>query len=188
MSARTSGAGGLTASGTGQGLLKVAGQNEAMQNTAIYNGSFPGRDTLGYLLGTWQVTRVIDDRRAGITGSFDGTTVVAGPPGADLLAPGARARYTETGTLRYGTHTGPARRSLDATRLAGGAVLLAFLNGVPYIELDLSSGVCERRHPCAQDTYDSTIVVRSPDVLEERWLVRGPAKDYSAVTTLRRVR
>ena len=158
-----------------------------MPNTAIYNGSSTGVDTLQYLLGTWQVTRLIDDRRAGITASFNGTAVVAGTPGADLAAPGARARYTETGTLRYGAHTGPASRSLDATRLAGGAVLLSFLNGLPYIELDLSTGVCERRHPCAEDTYDSTIVVRSAGVLEERWLVRGPAKDYSAVTTLRRV-
>jgi hypothetical protein len=151
------------------------------------NGSSLRLDTLGYLLGTWQVTRVIDDRRAGITGSFEGVAVLAGSPGADLLAPGARAHYTETGTLRYGTHTGPARRSLGATRLDGGAVLLSFPNGLPYIELDLSTGVCERRHPCGEDIYDSAMVVHSADVLEERWLVRGPAKDYSAVTTLRRL-
>jgi hypothetical protein len=152
----------------------------------MHNGSSPVADTLGYLLGTWQVSRAIDDRRAGISGSFDGTAVLAGAPGADLLAPGARARYTETGTLRYGRHTGPAQRTLDATRLESGAVLLSFTNGQPYIELDLSTGVCERRHPCGEDTYDSAMVVRSADVLEERWLVRGPAKDYTAITTLRR--
>jgi hypothetical protein len=163
-------------------------EDTAMQNTAIDNGSSSGVDTLGYLLGTWQVTRLIDDRRAGITASFNGATVIAGTPGADMAAPGAQAQYTETGTLRYGTYTGPAQRSLGATRLPGGAVLLSFTSGLPYIELDLSTGVCERRHPCAEDTYDSTLVVRSADMLEERWLVRGPAKDYSAVTTLRRVR
>ncbi len=153
----------------------------------MHNGSTLVADTLGFLLGTWQVTRTIDDRRAGIGGSFSGTAVLAGSPGADLLAPGARARYTETGTLRYGMHTGPARRSLDVTRLEGGAVLLSFTSGLPYIELDLSTGVCERRHPCAEDTYGSAMLVRSADELEERWLVRGPAKDYSAVTTLRRM-
>jgi hypothetical protein len=150
------------------------------------NGSSPIADTLGFLLGTWLVNRTIDDRRAGIRGSFDGTAVVGGSPGGDLAAPGARARYTETGTLRYAAHTGPAQRLLDATRLPGGAVLLSFTSGQPYIELDLSTGLCERRHPCAADTYDSVILVRSPDELEERWLVRGPAKDYTAVTTLRR--
>jgi hypothetical protein len=166
----------------------AAMQSTALYNgTAIYNGNSPGLDTLGFLIGTWQVTRTIDDRRAGIAGSFSGTAVIAGAPGADLLVPGAGARYAETGTLRYSTHTGPARRSLDVTRCDSGAVLLSFTNGLPYIELDLSTGVCERRHPCAEDTYDSTIVVRSADVMEERWLVRGPAKDYSAITVLRRL-
>lgn len=159
----------------------------AMQNTAIDNGSSPALDTLTYLIGSWQIDRTIDDRRAGVTGSFRGMALVAGGPGAGRPAAGDQARYTETGTLRYGTHTGPAQRSLDVTRLAGGAVLLSFLDGRPYIELDLSTGVCERRHPCGEDTYDSVMVVRSPDELEERWLVRGPAKDYTAVTVLRRV-
>jgi hypothetical protein len=81
------------------------------------NGSTQIADTLGFLLGTWQVTRSIDDRRAGVHGSFHGTAVLAGAPGADLSAPGARARYTETGTLRYGTHTGPAKDYSAVTTL-----------------------------------------------------------------------
>ncbi|MEP7023777.1 MAG: DUF6314 family protein [Actinomycetota bacterium] len=165
-------------------------------------------DTLGFLLGTWQVTRSIDDRRAGVRGSFDGTAVVAGlegagglagssglagtagpagAPGGDLLRPGAQAGYTETGTLRFGMHQGPARRQLTVTRLDGGAVLLSFADGRPYIELDLSTGSCARTHPCRADTYEVTILVRSHDELEERWWVRGPAKDYRAVTTLLRL-
>jgi hypothetical protein len=56
-----------------------------------------------------------------------------------------------------------------------------------YVDLDLRSGTWRSLHPCAEDHYEIVTVVRSPDEVEERWRVRGPAKDYEAVTMLRRL-
>ena len=141
-------------------------------------------DTLDFLIGTWTVERSIDDHRSGISGHFEGTAVLAGLP--QDAASVARAPYQETGELRYGDHAGPARRSLDYVR-RGGAVMLYFTNGRPYVGLDLRSGSWRAEHPCVADLYEVTTIVRTPDELQELWRVRGPDKNYDATTTLRRV-
>jgi hypothetical protein len=58
--------------------------------------------------------------------------------------------------------------------------------GEPFVELDLTSGAWHASHPCGEDRYEISTVVESPDLVREYWRVTGPAKDYSAVTTLRR--
>ena len=57
----------------------------------------------------------------------------------------------------------------------------------PYVDLDLTGGAWDAVHPCGADRYEISTVVRSPDVVQEYWRVQGPEKDYTAVTTLRRV-
>jgi hypothetical protein len=37
------------------------------------------------------------------------------------------------------------------------------------------------------DRYEITTVVKSRDLVEERWRVEGPEKDYDAVMSLERV-
>jgi hypothetical protein len=157
-------------------------------------------DTLGFLVGTWTVERSIDDHRSGISGHFQGQAVLVACPGGEAACPGeevarlatgaaaavARASYQETGELRFGDHAGPARRGLDYVR-QGGAVMLYFTNGRPYVDLDLRSGTWRAEHPCVADLYEVTTIVRSPDELQELWRVRGPDKNYDATTTLRRV-
>jgi hypothetical protein len=141
-------------------------------------------DTLGFLVGTWRVERSIEDHRSGLSGHFQGTAVLAGgPEGTAALT---RAAYQETGELRFGDHVAPARRGLDYVR-AEGAVLLYFADGRPYVDLDLRSGTWRAEHPCVADLYEVTTTVRSPDEVRELWRVRGPDKDYDAVTVLRRV-
>ena len=87
-------------------------------------------DTLGFLLGTWDVDRSITDQRSGTRGSFVGTAaMVAAEPGADR-GPGGRARYDETGEFRFGTHAAPASRHLEYQAGAdGGAVGVRFTDG-----------------------------------------------------------
>jgi hypothetical protein len=141
-------------------------------------------DTFGFLLGAWQVSRSIEDRRAGISGSFEGSALLVVPSGWQDR--GVWARYDETGTLRFGGHQGPASRTLGYLRRPDGTVGVFFPDGRPYIDLDLRDGSCTCTHPCRGDSYQLEFIVHSLDELEERWVVHGPEKDYRAVTTMRR--
>lgn len=136
------------------------------------------------LLGTWAVARSIEDHRTSTRGAFVGTATVS-PLDADG-EPGVvgRARYVEDGELRFGGHTGPATRALRFEELADGILRLRFDDGRPFVEVDLTSGAWEGVHPCGEDIYSITMAVHSPERREERWTVRGPAKDYDAHTVL----
>lgn len=140
-------------------------------------------DTLGFLLGTWQVSRSYFDRRSGTASSFQGRAALV-PESAD--GPG-RARYEETGQLCLGSHRGPARRSLEYVRRPDGTVMLYRPGRQPYVDLDLTNGAWDAVHPCGADRYEISTIVRSLDVVQEYWRVQGPEKDYTAITTLRRV-
>jgi hypothetical protein len=141
-------------------------------------------DTFGFLLGSWRVNRSIEDRQAGISGTFQGSALLVIPP--EWQARGVWARYDETGTLEFGGHRGPATRTLGYMRRHDGTVAVFFPDGRPYIDLDLRTGSCERDHPCRDDLYRLKFTVRSLDEFQEHWEVQGPAKNYQATTTLTR--
>jgi hypothetical protein len=143
-------------------------------------------DTLTFLLGVWDVDRSIDDRRSGTQGTFSGKASLAETGAGNGAAVPERAHYEETGDLLFGSYRGPARRTLEYVRLDGGAALLCFADGRPFIDLDLCDGACDRTHDCGPDLYEIGTVVISDDVVEQHWRVRGPSKDYTAVTTLTR--
>ncbi len=140
-------------------------------------------DTLGFLLGTWEVSRSYTDHRAGTAASFRGRAVLA----MDAAAGRERAWYEETGQLSLGTHQGAAHRSLEYVRRPDGTVMLYRPGRQPYVDLDLTSGTWAAVHPCGADRYEISTIVRSPGVVQEYWRVQGPDKDYTAVTTLHRV-
>jgi hypothetical protein len=77
-------------------------------------------DTFGFLLGAWRVSRSIEDRQAGISGSFEGSALLVIP--LEWQARGVWARYDETGTLQFGGHRGPASRTLGYMRRHDGTV------------------------------------------------------------------
>ncbi len=135
-------------------------------------------DTLAYLTGTWTLSRVIVDHLNRRSGSFDGD--------AEVLALGRRGRYEERGRLRFGSYDGNARRALDLVGTDGSEVAVLFTNGRPFFALDLVKGECRAVHQCSRDRYELEFGVSSPDLLLERWRVRGPTKDYEARTTWRR--
>lgn len=143
-------------------------------------------DTLAFLLGRWELSRSYADHRSGTDGTFRGQAVLTVTRSAAAAGGLARARYEETGELCFGSYRAPASRSLEYRRQADGTVMLYRPGDQPYIELDLTSGVARASHPCGADYYETSVVVKSPDVVEEHWRVRGPDKDYTAVTIMRR--
>jgi Family of unknown function (DUF6314) len=143
-------------------------------------------DALAFLLGTWHLDRSIEDHRAGTRGSFVGEASLVETETNGAPATVERARYDEVGELQFGAYRGPASRTLEYVRLDTASVLLCFADGRPYIDLDFRAGRCERVHDCGEDRYEVSVVVRSRNVFEEQWVVRGPQKDYRAVTTLTR--
>jgi Family of unknown function (DUF6314) len=158
-------------------------------------GSMRVRDTLDFLRGHWQIERVLVDHRTGTRGQFTGSAAIlpatAETPltstGGPAASPGRReASYTEQGELRFGPHTGPAQRILGFQARPDGTVQVRFADGRPFYVLDLRRGHCQAEHPCRADRYRLTHVVHSMDLIEERWSVSGPDKDYHAVTRLHR--
>jgi len=150
-------------------------------------------NTLGFAAGHWRIERVLTDHRSGAEGRFTGQAVLSGP--GDPGEPGAPAgsaepdteaslRYLETGELRFGPHTGPATRRLRYQGLPDGTVDVRFADGHLFYRLDLRSGRCTAVHQCRADRYEITYLVLGEDVMEERWRVTGPAKDYEAAATL----
>ena len=150
-------------------------------------------DTLAFAAGHWRIERVLADHRSGTEGRFTGQAVLGEPdlPGAGAGArddgtngDGAALRYLETGELRFGPHSGPATRALRYQGLPDGTVGLRFADGHLFYRLDLRSGHCEAVHQCGADRYEITYLVLDEDVMEERWRVLGPDKDYEATATL----
>jgi hypothetical protein len=142
-------------------------------------------DTLELLLGSWALTRLIDDRPGATSTRLDGqATWRIAPAGDGGLR---RARLDELGELTAGPHRVTAHRTLDAVSSDAGDLQLFFADGRPFIELDLRAGAWSATHLCGDDIYEISTKVRDLDTIEERWHVRGPEKDYDALSVLRRL-
>jgi hypothetical protein len=166
-------------------------------------------DTLAFAAGHWRIERVLADHRSGTQGRFTGSATLSEPvpgepvPGEPVLGSAALSEpalgeagdpglapsrpalcYLETGELRFGTHTGPATRTLRYQGRPDGTVDVRFTGGHLFYRLDLRSGRCEAVHQCRADRYEITYLVLSENAMEERWQVQGPGKDYQATATL----
>jgi hypothetical protein len=171
-------------------------------------------DTLAFAAGHWRIERVLADHRSGTQGQFTGSATLSEPalsgpapsgpalrgptPGEPALRelapgepddprphdPGPELCYLETGELRFGTHTGPATRTLRYQGRPDGTVDVRFVDGHLFYRLDLRSGRCVAVHQCRADRYEITYLVLSENAMEERWRVQGPGKDYQATATL----
>lgn len=139
-------------------------------------------DTLAYVRGGWQIDRLLTDHRTGTQGRFTGHALVAPAPPEQ---PG-EWRYSEHGELRFAAHTGPASRQLRYQGLPDGTVAVRFADGRPFYVLDLRTGQAQAEHGCGADHYLLSHRVLGTDLLEEEWRVRGPGKEYLAVTRLAR--
>lgn len=145
-------------------------------------------DSLDFLIGGWEVRRVIEDHRNALRGCFVGTARLSPDPSSTREGILGGATYEEQGELELGDHVGPAARRLEYRRGANGSVLLYLSHGSHFVDLDLATGTCERQHRCAPDTYDIKIEVHSSHRYVEYWRVTGPRKDYEATATYSRLR
>jgi Family of unknown function (DUF6314) len=153
------------------------------------NGGMRVTDTLAFVRGGWQLDRMLTDYRAGLDGWFTGHALVAPAPPEQPGEPPGRPgewRYTEHGELRFAAHTGPASRRLRYQARPDGTVAVRFADGRPFYVLDLRTGQAQAEHGCGRDQYQLTHRVLGADLLEEEWRVRGPDKDYLAITRLAR--
>ena len=163
-----------------------------------------------FLQGTWHLQRIITDRRTLRTLTADGSARWAleeQGPTADIdgaaSAPGAAAdssRAAVSPTLAYceecavhglGAAAVPARASYIYASVCGvpSAAAVAFADGRPFHTLDLATGDSgPLAHACAPDDYAGRVIATGADALTIEWRVTGPAKDYTAVTHLRRAR
>lgn len=122
---------------------------------------------LSDLEGCWRLDRVIEDRRAGLTGRLSGTCAWR-PDAAGLV-------QEEEGVLRYGD--GPpmqaSRRYL--WREAGEALAILFEDGRPFHRL--APGRQSDTHLCPPDTYEVTYLFGDGRDFATVWRVTGPRKD-----------
>ncbi len=135
-----------------------------------------GALSVDFLRGTWHVERTIEDAQ-GEPGAFWGTATFT-PDGDGLL-------FREVGTTRFGEIAAPASRQLSYAPRADGSIEVNFSDGHHFIEI-VPAPASSDTHHCGADLYEITTTVLAPDLYEERWRVRGPAKDYSATTLYRR--
>ena len=119
------------------------------------------------LEGRWSLTREIEDRRAGLTGRFEGEARWL--PDADGL------RQEEDGVLRYGTAAPMRARRVYLWRSRGDEIRVLFEDGRPFHVL--APGEAQDRHLCPPDTYDVTYELSAWPRWSQVWHVTGPRKD-----------
>jgi hypothetical protein len=133
---------------------------------------------LDYFVGIWQVERTITDAMSDENGTFEGV--------ATFTPSEEGVEFEETGVMHLGAYRGPASRRLHYTQGPGSSIDVSFLDGHHFVSIDVASGTSRDVHLCERDRYDITTVVHSQDHFEERWHVRGPSKDYEALTLFER--
>jgi hypothetical protein len=139
---------------------------------------FPVHGTLQYFAGSWLLSRRILDRRAGLIGRMSGT--VHFTPDQDGL------NYTETGTMTYGAHRGPASQTYRWVMLEDGQVEIRFKDGRLFHPLDLRQGMMVVDHQCADDHYRGRFRMITANRWFSRWQIAGPRKDVTIVSLFQR--
>ena len=133
------------------------------------------------------MVRSIHDHREEAFGNFEGVATFGDCAEREYVEPPARLHLRELGRLHLGVFDGPAERSLIFSRTAPSTLHVTFVDGRPFLDLDLRSETPNAQHRCGDDVYDVTFFFRSADIIEETWRVRGPRKDYDASSVMIRV-
>ena len=131
------------------------------------------------LLGTWTLTRTVDDHRTGERRDVRGTATLT-------LGDDGRVTWHESGTMSWPGHEVPVSRTLYVVREPDGWVV-HFEDGRVFHPWAVGEVI---DHPCAPDHYrgriDAGMDAGSRSGTVERWTVvweaRGPEKDYRMVT------
>lgn len=149
---------------------------ESVERRGRMSELWPVADALGYLAGSWLVSRSVRDLASGESGEFTGTTVFQPSDSPGLL-------HLESGTFTWQGVARPASRTLrflpGATQ---GSADVRFSDGRPFHGLDLTTGHHVADHPCSADLYRGEFTVVDPDRWLTVWRVGGPAKDLVLTT------
>nr|WP_239025628.1 DUF6314 family protein [Roseibacterium persicicum] len=124
------------------------------------------------LAGAWRLTRVIEDRRAGLTGQLTGT--------CRWVPDGPGLRQEEVGVLTYGSAPPMQASRVYLWRADGDGLAVFFEDGRPFHRL--GPGRTADRHWCDPDTYDVTYDLGGWPVWQQAWTVTGPRKDALIVS------
>lgn len=127
------------------------------------------------LLGEWELRRSVVDRLAGVEGTVTGSTTLS-------LTDPDKVRWDESGTMTLDGRTVPVSRTLSVRRSDDDVWTVHFADGRVFHPWVWGTSVA---HACAPDDYTGVL-----DGDAERWTVRwdarGPAKDYTLTSELRR--
>ncbi|MGZ5926673.1 MAG: DUF6314 family protein [Rhizomicrobium sp.] len=152
------------------GKAKIRLLTRGARNSSQPVMACPINDLRAFLLGSWRISRRIQDFRLGISGRFEGRVMVA--PAATGIV------HEETGKLSFGIHQGEAtRRTLIAIGRPEAAALY-HADGSLFHALDLSSGTADILHRCADDHYRGRYRVLHGNCFWVSWYVTGPRKQY----------
>jgi uncharacterized protein DUF6314 len=124
--------------------------------------------SLADFTGRWQITRQIDDRRAGVMGQFAGQ--------AEFVADGDGLVLNETGMHSYGGAAPMRAERRYIWRADGPGVAVFFADGRPFHWF--SSIVHEADHHCSADHYRVRYDFNDWPMWRAYWSVNGPRKNY----------
>ena len=121
------------------------------------------------LVGTWTLTRVVDDRLAGERRDVSGRATL------ELEAPD-RVRWHEEGTMTWAGRSVPVSRTLHVVR-DGADWEVRFSDGRTFHPWAVGAEV---DHPCAPDHYRGLVQADGDPVgrWTVEWRAQGPEKDY----------
>lgn len=128
---------------------------------------------LADFIGAYDVSRVIEDARAGGESRFEGQAVIS--PDRD------GAIYRETGDLILNDQRFQADRSY-LWRAQGGRIEVLFEDGRPFHDFDPQIGGQATEHLCGDDMYRGGYDFSQWSCWAVTWDVKGPRKDYRSVT------
>lgn len=129
---------------------------------------------LGDFAGAWTMTREIEDRRAGQTGSLVGHARFA-PAACGLV-------YAEEGRLRLGAGPAVAASRRHLWREAGPTIEVLFEDGRFFHRFDPAELSPSALHDCPPDAYGIRYDFTRWPLWRTEWRVTGPSKDYAMVT------
>lgn len=138
-------------------------------------------DVLTPFEGHWELSRRIEDHRAGETLEFAGEAV--------LRRDGAGLVYDESGRWTRAGWGGLVATRRFLWRAAGDdAIDMLYDDGRFFHRFAVGGAGAEAAHDCAPDRYEVRYAFALPSEWQAEWRVRGPAKDYLSKTTYRRAR
>jgi len=128
--------------------------------------------------GFWDITRRIEDRRAGQSGHLSGTARFSHRPGGDLA-------YVEQGLLVYGAGPAMTAERRQIWRASPDGIAVHFDDGRFFHAFVPSGGRAEAAHDCPPDRYRVAYDFRRWPHWQSVWEVSGPRKAYRMETSYR---